>query len=68
MSELKSEVSGWIADSAEGCGARAAKPHNYCNHDVVRLGAEKHIFGKHPVDSWLVSLNHGSSIGHFLFG
>jgi len=23
---------------------------------VVCLGAETHIFGKHPVDSWLVSL------------
>jgi hypothetical protein len=54
--ELESEVSGWIADSAEGCGARAAKPHNYRDHDVVRLGTEKHIFVKHPVDSWLVSL------------
>jgi len=54
--ELESEVGGWIVDSAEGCWARAPKPHNYRDHDVVRLGAEKHIFGKHPVDSWLVSL------------
>jgi hypothetical protein len=54
--ELGSEFGGWIADSAEGCWARASKPHNYRDHDVVRLGAENHIFGKHPVDSWLVSL------------
>ena len=48
--ELESEVGGWIADSAEGCWARVSKPHNYRDHDVVRLGAEMHIFGKHPVD------------------
>ena len=38
--ELESEVGGWIADSAEGCWARVSKPHNYRDHDVVRLGAE----------------------------
>jgi hypothetical protein len=54
--ELESELGGWVADSTEGCQARASKPHNYIDHEVVRSAAEAHIAGTHPIDSWLVSL------------
>jgi hypothetical protein len=55
--ELESELGGWVADSTEGCQARASKPHNYIDHEVVRSAAEAHIAGTHPIYSWLVSLN-----------
>ena len=54
--ELESELGGWVADSTEGCQARASKPHNYTDHEVVRSAAEAHIAATHPIDSWLVSL------------
>ena len=63
--ELESELGGWVADSTEGCQARAPKPHNYIDHEVVRSAAEAHIAGTHPIDSWLVSLTLWTHDGPF---